>query len=41
MWCDVFFRKESIFDLADENPGDTVEDWFDGGETVYRKVRFQ
>ncbi|KAI4597647.1 hypothetical protein KJ359_004351 [Pestalotiopsis sp. 9143b] len=36
-WCDVFFRKKSIFDLVEENPGDVVEDWFDGGETVYRK----
>ncbi|KAI1857120.1 hypothetical protein JX265_011321 [Neoarthrinium moseri] len=36
-WCDVFFRKTSLFDLVEEHPDDLVEDWFDGGETVYRK----
>ncbi|ETS81907.1 hypothetical protein PFICI_06909 [Pestalotiopsis fici W106-1] len=37
MWVDVFFRKKSLFDLAEEYPNDLVENWFNGGETVYRK----
>ena len=39
IWCDVFFRKYSLFKLALEHPDDLVNNLFDGGETVYRKVR--